>query len=293
MNLWNNRVWTPMLLKEVNKPFNNDNYLFEIKYDGIRAIIFASTDKVIILNRYGKDITYLYPELEQIKEIVQSKTIFDGEIVLFKNNVPSFNSLQERAHLKDKAKIKNLSINSPVVFICFDILYDNKNLIDEPLIKRKEILNRFADNNCFIKSIYYLKEGIKLYKEIKNLNLEGIIAKKIDSKYLINKRTDFWLKIKNFKEEEFLIGGYIINESKVSFLLGEYRKNEFFYVGKIGVIKKHVLTNKVIASKTLKKSPFQDFNEEDICYIKPIYKVKVKYLERTKSDHLRQPFIVN
>lgn len=291
MNLWNDISWHPMLLKEVSKPFNDDNYLYEIKFDGTRAIIFASNNNVTIINRHGKDITYLYPELQKIKEIVKRKTIFDGEIVLFKNNVPSFNDLQKRAHLKDKVKIKYQAVSNPVVFICFDILYDNKNLTDIPLIKRKEMLDKYQENDVFIKSFYKIKEGINLFKEVTKLSLEGIVAKKVDSPYLITQRSDCWLKIKNLKEEEFFIGGYIINKNNVSFLLGELRKNKFFYVGKVSLAKKYDFVNKVLSSKIVNLSPFINLNEENVNYIKPIYKIKVKYLERTENNHLRQPFI--
>ncbi|MBQ9833893.1 MAG: hypothetical protein IJO33_01730 [Bacilli bacterium] len=291
MNLWNDRFWYPMLLKEVSKPFDDDNYLYEIKFDGTRAIIFASNNNVTIINRHGKDVTYLYPELQKIKEIVKRKTIFDGEIVLFKNNIPSFNDLQERAHLKDKVKIKNQSISNPVVFICFDILYDNKNLTDIPLIKRKEMLDKYRENDVFIKSFYKIKEGINLFKETTKLSLEGIVAKKVDSPYIINKRSDYWLKIKNLKEEEFFIGGYIVNKNNVSFLLGELRKNKFFYVGKVSMAKKYDFVNKVLSSKSVNLSPFINFNAGNVIYIKPNYKIKVKYLERTENNHLRQPFI--
>lgn len=291
MNLWNDRSWHPMLLKEVSKPFNDDNYLYEIKFDGTRAIIFASNNNVTIINRHGKDVTYLYPELQKIKEIVKRNTIFDGEIVLFENNIPSFNDLQERAHLKDKVKIKNQAISNPVVFICFDILYDNKNLIDIPLIKRKEMLDKYRENDVFIKSFYKIEEGINLFKEATKLSLEGIVAKKVDSPYIINKRSDYWLKIKNLKEEEFFIGGYIVNKNNVSFLLGELRKNKFFYVGKVSMAKKYDFVNKVLSSKFVNLSPFINFNAENVIYIKPNYKIKVKYLERTENNHLRQPFI--
>ena len=106
MSLWN-KPFTPMLLKEIAKPFNSKDYLFELKYDGERALIFASPHKVIIKNRHNDDITSIFPELQTIKDIIKTKTIFDGEIVSFSKGYPSFSLLQQRAHLKNKIRIIN------------------------------------------------------------------------------------------------------------------------------------------------------------------------------------------
>ena len=129
MNIWRNRNWGPMLLKEIDKPFDSKDYLFEIKFDGIRAIIFASPHNLIIKTRNNVDVTDIYPELQSIKNLVKHPTIFDGEIVAFKEGLPSFSKLQERSHLKNKNKIKKLSLEEPICYVCFDILYDNKDLI--------------------------------------------------------------------------------------------------------------------------------------------------------------------
>ncbi len=289
MNLFKDKNWTPMLLNEVKKTFNDPNYLYEIKFDGIRSIIFASPNEVIIYNRHCVDITNLYPELQNIKKIVNHKTIFDGEITLFYNGKPSFLKLQSRAHLKDQKKIKYYSINNPVIFMCFDILYEDKNLINKPLIKRKEILNKYSENEAFQKVFYIINDGIKLYKKVKKLELEGIVAKNINSKYLINTRCDNWLKIKNWYEEIFYIGGYI-NQDKlptISLILGEFKNNKLHYVGKVTMAKKRNLYKKLIKEKEI-NNPFIDY-QEDGYFIKPIYTCTIMYLQRTNNNHLRQP----
>ena len=94
--------------------------------------------------------------------------------------------MQQRIHLKNKKTIEYLSTTNPVVFICFDILYEDYDLINLELLKRKKILEKYDDNDFFIKSTYTQKRGKKLYKIIKKMNMEGIVAKKADSKYLIN-----------------------------------------------------------------------------------------------------------
>ena len=161
MNIWHNREWGPMLLKEIDKPFDSKDYLYEIKFDGIRAIIFASPKKVLIKTRNNVDVTDIYPELQSIKDIVTHNTIFDGEIVAFQNNLPSFSKLQERSHLKNKNKIKKLSIEEPICYVCFDILYDNKDLTKLKLVERKKIF-LLKLKVLMKKESYYLKKLKKL-----------------------------------------------------------------------------------------------------------------------------------
>ena len=280
-----------MLLKEIDKPFNNKDYIFEIKFDGIRAIIYANKKLLKIYSRNGKDITHLYPELQTIKNIVNKNTIFDGEIVLFKNNLPSFKTLLERNNVKSESKIKYYQNNEPVTFMCFDILYEGRDLITLPLLERKKNLNKYKDTDHFSKTIFIEEKGINIFKEITKLNLEGIVAKKKDSLYEIGIRTDSWLKIKNFKEEEFFIGGYKINKNNLSLYLVELKNNKLIYVGKVALDKKYKLAKEIMNSKKIKNSLFKGNINEEIVYIKPKYKIKIKYLEKTENNQLRQPVV--
>lgn len=288
INIWNERFWKPMLLKELPKPFNHPKYIYEIKFDGIRAIIFASPKEFYIMSRNNKDLTNMYPELKSIQSLVTKKVIFDGEIIATEDGMPSFSKLQTRNHLKSQDKINEQAKKEPVNFIAFDILYENKNLTDLPLLKRKEILNNYKDTDVFIKTKYIQNEGTKLFKSVKNVGLEGIVAKNIDSKYHINSRTNDFIKIKNIQRDEFIIGGYIEKKNNVvSLLLGEYKKNKLVYVGKVTMGKKHELYQKLQKAKKV-SSKFSNCEEEGI-FVKPIYKCYVKYLERTKDNHLRHP----
>lgn len=290
MSLWH-KTFSPMLLNEIEKPFNSKDYLYEIKYDGIRVLIYVNSKEIRIINRNLNDMTYLFPELYVLKNKVNKDVIFDGEIICTDNGKPSFSKLQERLHLKDKNKIDNKVLSNPITFIAFDILYENKNLINLPLIDRKKILNNYEDDNIFIKSFYIEEKGIELFKKVQKLNLEGIVAKKKKGKYYIDTRCDEWIKIKNFKCENFFIGGYTIKKSMyvISIALGEYKNNDFYYVGSCSLSKKHILYKDVINSKIV-QNRFVNYNE-NINYIEPKLKIKINYMERTKDNHLRQPFV--
>lgn len=286
MNIWKDRNFKPMLLKQIYKPFNDKNYIYEIKFDGYRALIFANNKNIKIQSRNGKDITYLYPELESIKKLVNKNVIFDGEIICEENGKPSFRNLQQRSHLKNKNQIKKSIIENPVRFIVFDILYENKDLTDLDLLKRKEILSKYKENDNFIKSKYIKEKGIELFKKIKKLNLEGIVCKDINGKYHINKRTYDFIKIKNIERDEFFIGGYTENKNNtISLLLGEYNNKKFMYVGKVIVSKNKKIYDKLKLKKETKNF-FNGYYKKAI-YVKPELKCFVEYQERTKSNHLR------
>lgn len=288
MSLWNKDI-KPMLLGEVREVFDSKEYLYEVKYDGIRVLVFVSNDSVVIKSRYGMDITKLFPELSCLSKMVNAKVIFDGEIIILDDGRVSFSKLQKRFHLKNKKTIDFLSKTNPVVFMCFDVLYENRDLINLSLLERKEILNNYEDNEVFVKSTYVYGKGSKLFKAIKSLDMEGIVAKKIDSKYLINERSDNWIKIKNYKSDDFLILGYINKENVISLVLGELLKGRIVYVGKVSLGKKRSLANKIMNMKEVKA--LIDIKDKDVIYVKPNVKCEVKYLERTSNGLLRQPFI--
>ena len=292
MNLWKNRNFTPMLLKEIDKPFNSKKYYYELKYDGYRALIFVNKNEIYIQSRNKNDITFLYPELSNIKKIVNKNVIFDGEIVIFENNKPSFNKISKRSKLKNKNIIKKESINNPVIFIAFDILYENKDLTNLSLIERKKILEKYQDTDFFIKSKVYLNNGIKLYNFVKKNNLEGIVIKDINGLYHINKRTSDFIKVKNIKSDNFFIAGYINNNKYTSSLvLCEKYNNDYIYVGKVLISKKNNIYEKILNIKKCKN--YLKIENNDITFIKPILSCKINYLERTKNGHLRHPKLIS
>ena len=290
MSLWNKDV-RPMLLGEVEEVFDSKDYLYEVKYDGIRVLVFVSKDKIVIKSRYGIDITGLFPEMSVLCKMVKCNVIFDGEVIMLQNNKVSFSKLQKRIHLKNKKTIEFLSKTNPVVFMCFDVIYEDRDLTNLSLLERKKILSKYEDNDVFIKSTYVIGDGIKLFEAIKMLEMEGIVAKKIDSKYFVNERCDNWLKIKNYKSGYFYIIGYINKENShvISLVLGEYLNKRLVSVGKVVLGKKRWLANKIMSEKKIKA--YIDLKDRDVIYIKPEIKCLVKYLERTDNGLLRQPFI--
>ena len=285
--------FSPMLLSEAFKPFTSESYLYELKYDGIRALVFVSPKSFKIMSRNKKDVTFLFPELKEIQSDVTDKVIFDGEIVSFKDNKPNFLELQKRLHVKKSPRIMERANTHPVVFVCFDILYEKKSLVKKSLIDRKKILSKYKNTSFFFKASIF-DDGIKLFQKVKKLGLEGIVAKKKDSLYEINERTSDWIKIKNLQREEFYILGYSYHENTpfVSLYLGEERKNTFYFVGKVSVSKKKILSVLKKMPKR-KKSCFQDFHDQSVIYLSPKYRSLIEFLEKSSNGKLRHPVFLN
>lgn len=281
--MFHNYKLRPMLLEEENKPFNDEDYLYEIKFDGIRALIYVSKNTFKIVSRNGNDLTSKYPELKDMQKIVGNhEVIFDGEIIATLHGLPSFSLLQKRNRVKKVSD--KLVLEIPVCYVVFDILYDNHDLTSFPLIKRKDILNRYKETESFILSKVYL-DGIKLFKMVKKIGFEGIVAKKKSSIYYLGERVWDWIKVKNVKVDNFVIHAYLEKTNTYSLFLGEGKNHELKFVGKISINKKHPL---VLELKKLKKVDNQFVNlKEDAIYVEPIKKVRVKYLERLKSGVLR------
>lgn len=281
--MFHNYYLRPMLLEEVSKPFRDQDYLYEIKFDGIRAFIYVNKNEFKIISRNGNDLTKKYPELREIQSIVgKSNVIFDGEVIATRNGIPSFSLLQKRNRVK---KVSDKLIEDiPVSFVAFDIIYDNKDLTSYSLIERKNFLEKYPDTGKFIKSkIYY--DGKSLFKMVKKVGLEGIVAKKKDSIYSFGKRSWDWVKIKNIKVDHFLVHGYLEKTNTFSLLLGEYKNSELKYVGKVSVNKKHEIINILQKMKKI-NNQFVNFDEDGV-FVKPIYEVRVHFLERTQSGMLR------
>lgn len=286
-----NKIVKPMLLSESDTILNNNNYIYEIKFDGIRAIIYVIDNNIKIFTRNGKNITNLFPELKVITSSVKKSSILDGEIVCLTNNKPDFFKVQKRIHLKNKDKIEISSKNNPALFICFDILYYDKDITNEPLYKRKDELSKINESDYLLKSKVF-EDGEKLFKSIKRLDLEGIVCKDKFSKYQVNTRSNSWIKVKNYKVESFFIGGYTDGEKdRFSIYLGEKSNGKLRYVGKVFVSKKDKLYEKLKNRKSV-NNPFLEF-KEIINFVKPIQEVKVKYIERNNNNHLREAFYMH
>lgn len=306
MDLWNYKI-KPMLAY-LSKPFNSKNHIFEIKFDGIRGIGYIDTKEgsIRLLNRRFIWFEYRYPELKEIlNQINAERVILDGEVVVFEKGLPNFNLLQEREQVEDKYRIEMLSKLYSATYVVFDILYlDGKNLTKIPLIERKKILEKVVSPSKRIMiSEFFEEKGIEIFKSVKELGLEGIMAKHKFSKYYIGKRSKAWLKIKNLKTIDAIICGYTKGKGKRensfgALLLGVYDNGKLRYIGRVGTGEWSeeflVEFRKKLDEIKIDYNPFDIFNErkeivEIANFVKPIYVAEIEFLELTKDKKLRAP----
>ncbi len=192
MNLFENRNIKPMLISKEKQAFNDNNFIYELKLDGIRCIAYIDKNSVDLRNKRNDKVLFRYPEMSEIyKQLKCDNVILDGELFVLNNNRTDFFEMQRRSLMSDKFKIELSAKRLPVSFTTFDILYkDNQQLTDLPLTKRKEMLQEsIIENERISISRYIENEGIKLFELTSQNELEGIVAKKKDSKYYFDKRT--------------------------------------------------------------------------------------------------------
>ncbi len=197
---------SPMLLKKADKPFNSNDYIFELKFDGFRCIAEITKENTNLHSRRGGSFNSKFPELICLHKQCKSPCILDGEIVFINNlGVPDFSFLQKRRALLSKIQIEKYASEYPTTFVAFDIISANgKDLTIFPLLTRKDILKKLVNENSTINIIRYIENnGIDLFNAIKEKGLEGIIAKKKNSIYHIGKRRDDWVKITTKPHDEY------------------------------------------------------------------------------------------
>jgi DNA ligase D-like protein (predicted ligase) len=298
----------PMLAK-VAKPFDSSDFIFELKLDGTRTIAYIWKERVKLLNRRLVDFTSRYPEFWDLGKHMNARNcILDGEVVVFsKEGIPDFYALQTREHVSSPMRIRLLSQAIPATFVVFDILYlDGKDLTSKPLIERKRILEKVVkEGEHLLISKWVETHGVKFFEEVRKRGLEGIMAKRKDSPYLIGKRSDHWLKIKVLQTLDCVIIGFTKGSGWRgpyfgALVLGIYKEGKLICIGKVGTgwsednlkrIKQKLeklITQGCPVSKTMPN--WKDYERKhSITWVRPRLVCEVQFMEFTKELELRAP----
>ena len=293
-----NQHYKPMLAQQAEKPFTSENWIFEVKWDGIRAISYVS-EQLSIRSRNNVELKHNFPELEELKNLT-GNAVVDGEIVVMKKRKADFQALSERSKTTSPGTITYLSQTSPATYILFDILEkDGKPLLQLPLVERKKLLGEYVkEGNRVILSAHIEAQGEIYYRAALAKGMEGIMAKKKDSPYEPGVRSSNWLKIKPVLTCDCTIFGYTIGKGarKQTFgalVLGMYDKTARVYVGKVGT----GFTQKDIESMLKTFQPLRveqkslegvDAHEETV-WLKPQAVCQIAYQNVTKDGRLRMP----
>jgi bifunctional non-homologous end joining protein LigD len=232
----------PMLATLIGEVFDDPAWLYEPKWDGVRALAICD-DETKLVSRLGNTVTVGYPELSGLHDrLVALDAIIDGEIVALEGAVPSFQKLQRRMHVRDERQLSILARNSPVTFMAFDLIYlDGTNLTAEPLSERRRLLEEtVVPNERLQVSPAVFGEGTALFEAAKSQSLEGIVAKKITSIYEPGRRSQAWLKIKTFSDLDAIVVGWTEGsgqrqEKLGSLVLALFDENgELRHIGNVG-----------------------------------------------------------
>ncbi|MCW3109948.1 MAG: ligase [Segetibacter sp.] len=281
---------SPMLCTLVKEPINDPEYLYEIKWDGYRIISFVKKNTVTMGSRSGLDYTKKYPPVAEALKKLRHDVVLDGEIVVFnEEGHPDFEAVQNfNGH------------DTPISYCLFDIVWlDGYDLKLLPLTDRKTILKDLLKGNEVLRFSDSFDDGPGLYEQMKQMNLEGIVAKKRDSRYREGERINDWLKIPTRKRQEFVIGGWAESERGRSFrslLFGAYKKGKLKWIGRSGGGYKDKDMPGILAQlKKLetKKSPFTnkvlDTKGAVIHWVKPKLVAIFEFATWTKSGRIRKP----
>lgn len=231
----------PMLATLVADAFDDDDWAFEPKWDGVRT--FAVCDEATqLVSRNQRDITVAYPELAKVHEqLVAIDAVVDGEIVAFSDGVPSFEKLQSRIHVRDPRDIARLMKQIPVAIVLFDVVYlDGRDLTGLPYSERRKILEATVVPTQHVQvSPAIAGNGMQLFEVARAQALEGIVAKRRDSRYEIGKRSKAWLKIKTTFDADVVIAGWNEGGGHRSGRLGSlvcavYDGDVLRYIGSVG-----------------------------------------------------------
>jgi bifunctional non-homologous end joining protein LigD len=312
----------PMLSTLVDKSFDSKEWVFEVKWDGVRSILFFHKSKRILelQSRNGKSITHRYPELikalsfsmpSSSSSVIKCKesVVLDGEIVVLdkKKGIPSFQSHQKRMNVDSIKEIEDLSKEIPSTYYFFDILYlDGINLQGLPFLERRMFLSQvIGEENTQIKISHFIEEkGQKVFDKTKSMGLEGLIAKHKSSIYVQGIRSRDWLKIKHIKTQDCVVIGYTRGEGNRenyfgSLLLAAFdpKDSKFRFVGHTGSGFDFVQLDKIykkLQTIQIDKRPidYLPYTNRDPIWIRPELVAEIKFSGWTEEKIMRAPIFL-
>jgi|SRR5450432_4599998 len=281
---------SPMLCTLTKDVLDDDRYLYELKWDGYRIISYVQKEKVRMDSRSALDYTKKYPPIAKALVGLGHDLVLDGEVVVYnEDGHPDFDALQlYNGH------------DTPIYYCVFDILWlDGYNLKELPLTERKKILKSILKKNKVLRYSDSFEDGAVLYKLVLEKNLEGIVAKRMDSTYQPGARNDNWLKTPTRKRQEFVIGGWAESDKSRAFkslLFGAYNEGKLEWIGRSGGgYKEKEMPGilKQLQAMEIQSSPFSnpvlDSKGAKTHFVKPKLVANFEFATWTKSGRIRKP----
>ncbi len=299
---WLRDLIKPMLAKPGAKPPASDDYLYEVKWDGLRALISLDEGQLTIRGRNGTDYTKQFPELLIADQSFRATSaLFDGEIVCLEaDGRPNFQNVIHRMHQKGDGAVERAKAKHPAVCYVFDCLYlDGRPIVNEPLTRRREWLEDAIKKDSAYRVSGVVDDGPAFFEAVNQMGLEGIMAKQRNSPYLPGKRGDSWLKIKARNTTECVIIGYTKGKGDrdTSFgavHLAQSAGGELKYVGKAGSgfdddslrMVSAELQKLPTIKRPVKEKPLDDSRS---VWVQPKLMCEVEFARVTSDGMLREP----
>ncbi len=294
-NLFEQKSIKPMLIGSEGEAFDSPDYLYELKLDGERCIAYLDPEfGTELRNKRNLKMLPKVPELSDIHKQVNCRCILDGELAVIKDGKPNYYEIQRRSLMSNPLKIELASRQNPACFTAFDILYyEDHSVCDLPLTERKELLRKIIHEETarFAVSRVIENNGIAFYELAKSQELEGIVAKRKDSRYYFDKRTKDWIKCKNLKDDDYVVCGYLPKDNGMtSIVLGQYADGILKYKGHVTLGVGGEGFRKIRELPRIDAPLFEiPSGNENAVWVEPSLCCTVKYMEKTESGGLRQP----
>jgi bifunctional non-homologous end joining protein LigD len=297
----------PMLATSGVLPADDAGWAYEMKWDGLRALAFISDGQLRLTSRTARDITFIYPELAGLATAMgERQAVLDGEIIAFGGGAwPDFESLQQRMNISTAAQARALAAQVPVTYLAFDLLWlDGRPLLDEPYARRRELLEGLGldGRRWQVPPSFVGESGADIQAVSKQQHLEGVMAKRLSSRYEPGRRTTSWRKIKNVRRQEVVIGGWKPGEGGRagwigSLIVGVHEDGgALVYSGHVGTgFTQQTLRmlGQRLAPLRRDSSPFAHAVPADVArfarWVEPELVADVEFADWTKSGRLRAP----
>ncbi|MFW5761001.1 MAG: non-homologous end-joining DNA ligase, partial [Cyclobacteriaceae bacterium] len=303
---WLQKPLAPMLaVSNLHVPQGND-FIYELKWDGIRAIISVDEGELTIWSRNGQNITNQFPELQIPEKAFRTvSAVFDGEIVCFDpEGKPSFSRIITRLKQTGKTNIERKTASCPAFCYLFDCLFlDGRPLVNDPLWQRREWLADSLKKDTPFRLSEHVEDGQALLEATKNMGLEGIIVKDINSRYQIGKRSTAWCKIKNRNTADCLIIGYTQGKGERedyfgALQLAQESDGKLIYRGKVGTgFNQQKMRDLVSVFKNYitKKKPLPEKMEDEkvTTWLKPVLVGEIEFASITDNNTFREPVFLH
>jgi bifunctional non-homologous end joining protein LigD len=292
------------MLAVAGDAFDGRDWLFELKYDGYRILIDKQSNATTLWSRNGHDLTASFPEIARTADrLLPSDFLMDGElVVLDPSGIPSFSLLQQRARLSGELEVARMAIELPCTYFAFDLLrVGDLDLRRVPLESRKNQLEKMLPPCGALRySEHVIGDGRATYEAACRLGLEGVVAKRRDSRYSAG-RSRSWIKTRRDRTGDFVILGWAGSRSNPedvgAIALGEYRGDLLVYVGRAGSGLSSAMRRELAAAfETLEPAAapagVPPSQARDVHWITPALAVEVAYKEYTRDEHLRHPVVL-